>query len=536
MATHFRELKDRLNQGYRVQATPANGQCGAWAVWWGMKNLCAQRNWNELPSFVHFLEWLKSIDCRVFLSTHSPDIASWDENNYLHEDWFTTAQLDVGALWLGQKCGGDSTRIRLIYVTQRNSLPLSPDHTITEGQIISYTHEEHVFIHWQPTRPQGGKGGDKSGHFSAITPRAVNQLDAAGLGALARSIFTGLPDLSSGKGYQTNQGVRLPEAEALTWITGFHRFNPWTKVEGSIQKAMGNIGLETFLKLATPTGRNLVSKCLVTAKKTQEHEIGKKPKRVGRIDNTPAKLQKALVEDAFNGRARSQPRAHADQQNRVQGSTGNGPITRRRARTSPTPSSTLAAPPIQASGSTASTSARASRAAVRNRRTLASSAPNNPPSVIHPAMLALAPSAPINPPSAIDPEMLAADGDPGPNTLRQVVYQGAENDLQEQARFLAEQEAALELEQDASEGDVVAPRITAPPGIAAENRLAEEAALIQPPRDTVEGDVLAPVAPRLTTPPGDRDADASDSSSHLSPADDEDEHESDRPGKRRRRT
>jgi len=97
--------------------------------------------------------------------------------------------------------------------------------------------------------------------------------------------------------------------------------------------------------------------------------------------------------------------------------------------------------------------------------------------------------------------MLAADGHPGPNTLRQVVDEGAEDDLQEQARFLAEQETALELEQDASEGDVVAPRITAPPGIAAENRLAEEAAPLHP-HDTVEGDVEDPVVPRISPPPG----------------------------------
>jgi len=34
------------------------------------------------------------------------------------------------------------------------------------------------------------------------------------------------------------------------------------------------------------------------------------PKRVGRIDKTPTKLQEALVDDAFNGQAISQPRAN----------------------------------------------------------------------------------------------------------------------------------------------------------------------------------------------------------------------------------
>jgi len=66
---------------------------------------------------------------------------------------------------------------------------------------------------------------------------------------------------------------------------------------------------------------------------------------------------------------------------------------------------------------------------------------------------------------------------------------------------LAEQEAALELEQDASEGDLVAPRIPPPPRMEDENELREEAALLRP-QDTAGGNGVAHVPLRISSPPG----------------------------------
>jgi len=502
VAPHWVELRNLLNEGYRVQRTSDDGLCGAWAVWHGVKNLCQVHGWTELPGFRYFVRWLQSVECRRYVIEEAMAVLKFHSEAYWHQNWFTTFQLDIGARWLGEQCAGPSTRIRLIYVNQQTVMPLSQAHTITEGQMISFDHEIHVFVHWQPIAPRNEKGGDTTGHFSAIVPR---MLDASAVDGLSSWVGRQHPELglsreqleanralakaelkekkklmeeSEAKSKKKSQAksktkppakleAKLKETEdgtedekkkrkpynlqkaflptILTWSMGYLLRNPLTGVEGPITNPMQNIGIADFCGVEDENLVSQHSKDLRNALIAElEMELQDKPNKNRKGSKAQFKKgDQVLVRALCDKKAvpKTQEELVEDAFNGKLGSRIYALKEHQKAVRESTRESEVEPSPNAAGPAQAlpSTRAAASAQAAASSRSAASS--QVAPAIGAPLRQIVSSSNTDTLP-AIGPNLPDLDGagNPGQNTLIQRLRQEKQEALEEQARFVETQQ------------------------------------------------------------------------------------------------
>ena len=233
------ELERRLTAGDRVLMTPANGNCGLFAVYMGFHSLAQTNGWT-LPTIQAM---------RNFLHPGPPNPAYWHfvyerhgfqptflESDYTSDTWFSSSQLDLLTEWLAHSFAG-GTRIRNVYVCQEPGL--SAEHRLILGQLEQTVNEQLIFIYY--TRRDLNNGNlQYRGNGQAVFP---NPFPVVGLPTPANPV--------KGPGQVKPQYTELPSDDCLLYITGRLRMNPQTLAVGQVQIPVSNKDLQARFQIRT---------------------------------------------------------------------------------------------------------------------------------------------------------------------------------------------------------------------------------------------------------------------------------------------
>lgn len=331
-------FKTRLQSNYRVQNTPQNGLCGAWAVWAGVRALFIEQGW-ICPHFQAVHDWFGSRGYREFITQNAARFGMFNDMDFRHQSWFTICQLDALAMWLGKECGGPATCIKIMFVNQEFTADSQRKrtHMIVAGQIPDAPGQHLIFVHWQQTQVVAAAGGDLSGHYSAICPQAIepNALPIGEWNVLFNAFTARVKPRPSPQGgvkkskdqpacrnrnpYTSGLKSALINKDVNMWVSGELLTNPCTGQPGRIRNPMTNERILEFLgSSANPSA--VAQRLMVDREKHSQMglPLSKRPRR-GTIAEQRVKSQADQVRDILQDIQIPRASLTADYLQRLQG-------------------------------------------------------------------------------------------------------------------------------------------------------------------------------------------------------------------------